>query len=142
VHSVFNEKNQAHEVDQPTSALRLLLDVLSRLAEGNAVNVTPTRAELTTQEAADILNVSRPHVVKSLESGALPFHKAGRHRRVRLADVMPFKAKRNDASANAMEELAEQARSSNSATSKGVTFHRKRTTRVGTALDRSRVWSL
>jgi excisionase family DNA binding protein len=79
------------------------------LADGNAVKVVPIHAELTTQEAADMLNVSRPHLVKLLESGALPFHKAGKHRRVRFADLMAFKAERDRASSLAMEELARQA---------------------------------
>ena len=80
---IFDAKNQAHQVELPTSALRLLVDVLSELAEGNAVKVVPIHAELTTQEAADMLNVSRPHLVKLLESGALAFHKTGKHRRIR-----------------------------------------------------------
>jgi excisionase family DNA binding protein len=106
---IFDEKNQAHPVELPTSALRLLVDILSELAEGNAVKVVPIHAELTTQEAADMLNVSRPHLVKLLEGGALPFHKAGKHRRIRFADLMAFKAQRDRASAEAMADLAKQA---------------------------------
>ena len=106
---IFDEKNQAHQVELPTSALRLLVDILSELADGNAVKVVPIHAELTTQEAADMLNVSRPHLVKLLENGALPFHKAGKHRRIRFADLMAFKGKRDRASAEAMDALANQA---------------------------------
>lgn len=106
---IFDEKNEAHAVELPTSALRLLVNILSELADGNAVKVVPIHAELTTQEAADMLNVSRPHLVKLLESGALPFHKAGKHRRVRLADLMNYKAAQDARSAAAMEELAAQA---------------------------------
>ena len=106
---IFDAKNQAHQVELPTSALRLLVDILSELAEGNAVKVVPIHAELTTQEAADMLNVSRPHLVKLLEGGALPFHKTGKHRRIRFADLMGFKAEQDRASAQAMEELAKQA---------------------------------
>jgi excisionase family DNA binding protein len=87
----------------------LLVDVLSELAEGNAVKVVPIHAELTTQEAADMLNVSRPHLVKLLESGALAFHKTGKHRRIRFADLMVFKTEQDRASAQAMEALAKQA---------------------------------
>lgn len=106
---IFDEKNQAHEVELPTSALRLLVDILAELADGNAVQVVPVHAELTTQEAADLLNVSRPHLVKLLEDGVLPFRKTGKHRRVRFADLMQFKDQRDKASERAMEELAKQA---------------------------------
>jgi len=106
---IFDAKNEAHQVELPTSALRLLVDVLSELAEGNAVKVVPIHAELTTQGAADMLNVSRPHLVKLLESGALAFHKTGKHRRIRFADLMAFKTEQDRASAQAMEALAKQA---------------------------------
>ena len=106
---IFDEKNRAHQVELPTSALRLLVDILAELADGNAVRVVPVHAELTTQEAADLLNVSRPHLVKLLEENALPYHKTGKHRRVRFADLMRFKAERDQASEQAMEALAEQA---------------------------------
>jgi len=106
---IFDAKNEAHQVELPTSALRLLVDVLSELAEGNAVKVVPIHADLTTQEAADMLNVSRPHLVKLLESGALAFHKTGKHRRIRFADLMAFKTEQDRASAQAMEALAKQA---------------------------------
>lgn len=110
---IFDANNQAHQVELPTSALRLLVDVLSELAEGNAVKVVPVHAELTTQEAADLLNVSRPHLVKLLEDGALPHHKTGKHRRVRFADLMQFKAMRDRASKDAMQELSKQAQELN-----------------------------
>lgn len=105
----FDAKDQAHQIELPTSALRLLVDVLSELAEGNAVKVVPVHAELTTQEAADLLNVSRPHLVSLLEGGGLPFHKTGKHRRVRFEDLMVYKTRRDEASAAAMAELAAQA---------------------------------
>ncbi|QVQ27862.1 helix-turn-helix domain-containing protein [Achromobacter deleyi] len=106
---ILDDQNQAHNVELPTSALRLLVDILAELADGNAVQVVPIHAELTTQEAADLLNVSRPHIVKLLEEGLLPFHRTGKHRRVRFADLMQFKAERERASEQAMEELARQA---------------------------------
>lgn len=106
---IFDDKNQAHQIELPTSALRLLVDILAELAEGNAVKIVPVHAELTTQEAADMLNVSRPHLVKLLEGGALPFHRTGKHRRIRFADLMQFKAERDHAGEQAMEELAQQA---------------------------------
>ncbi|WP_175883148.1 helix-turn-helix domain-containing protein [Burkholderia sp. BCC0044] len=106
---IFDDENRAHQVELPTSALRLLVDILAELADGNAVKVVPVHAELTTQEAADLLNVSRPHLIKLLESKALPYHKTGKHRRVRFSDLMRYKTERDQASANAMEELSRQA---------------------------------
>ncbi|WP_426204986.1 helix-turn-helix domain-containing protein [Pseudomonas sp. TWP3-1] len=106
---IFDEQNEAHKVELPTTALRLLIDILSALAEGNAVKVVPVHAELTTQEAADLLNVSRPHLIKLLESGELSYHKTGKHRRVRFADLMDYKTRRDTASEEAMTLLAEQA---------------------------------
>lgn len=106
---IVDDRNEAHQVVLPTSALRLLADILAELASGNAVQVVPVQAELTTQEAADLLNISRPHLVKLLEQGALPFHKTGKHRRVRCADLMQFKAERARESERAMQELAKQS---------------------------------
>ncbi|MNQ59555.1 MULTISPECIES: helix-turn-helix domain-containing protein [unclassified Pseudomonas] len=106
---IIDEQNEAHNVELPTSALRLLVDILAELAAGNAVKVVPVHAELTTQEAADLLNVSRPHLIKLLECGELSYHKTGKHRRVRFAELMDYKHKRDAASEHAMALLAEQA---------------------------------
>lgn len=106
---IYDDKNKAHRIELPTSALRLLVDILAELADGNAVKVVPIHAELTTQEASDLLNVSRPHLVKLLEEGVLPFHKTGKHRRVLFADLMRYREQREEASHAAMDELAKQA---------------------------------
>ncbi|KEZ07570.1 DNA-binding protein [Burkholderia sp. MSh2] len=106
---IFDDENRAHQIELPTSALRLLVDILAELADGNAVKVVPVHAELTTQEAADLLNVSRPHLIKLLEADALSHHKTGKHRGVRFSDLMRYKAERDRASADAMEELSWQA---------------------------------
>jgi len=106
---IFDKEDKPHTLVLPTSALRLLVDILGELAIGNAVKVVPVHAELTSQEAADLLNVSRPHLVKMLEEGAIPFTKTGRHRRIRFSDLMAFKQRRDDESQDAMEELAQQA---------------------------------
>lgn len=96
-------------MDLPTSALGLLVDILAELADGNAVKVVPVHAKLTAQEAADMLNVSRPHLVKQLEDGAMSFNRTGKHRRVRFTDLMQYKDAHDRTSAEAMAELARQA---------------------------------
>ena len=106
---IFDKEDKPHTLVLPTSALRLLVDILGELAIGNAVKVVPVHAELTSQEAADLLNVSRPHLVKMLEEGAIPFTKTGRHRRIRFSDLMAFKQRRDEESQDAMEELTQQA---------------------------------
>ena len=93
----------------PRSAVVLLRDLLAEMAKGNAVTVAPIHAELTTQEAAGLLNVSRPHVVKLIESGEIPCRKVGTHRRIRLHDLLGFKARRASISQRALDELARQA---------------------------------
>lgn len=106
---LIDETQQREIIELPTFALRLLGEILSELAMGNAVKVVPIHAELTTQEGADMLNVSRPHLVKLLDNGALPHTKTGRHRRIKFADLMTYKLQRDQASRDAMKELAAQA---------------------------------
>jgi excisionase family DNA binding protein len=106
---IFDEENKAHQVELPTTALRLLIDILAEVAEGNAVKIVPIHAELTTQEAADMLNVSRPYLVKLLEEGGIPFHKTGKHRRIKFADLMGYKAEQTLKSEAALQALAHQA---------------------------------
>lgn len=93
----------------PRHALALLRDILTEMARGNAVTVVPTHAELTTQEAANILNVSRPHLVKLLEEGKIQFTRTGSHRRIRYQDLIAYKSERDRQSCEALDALARQA---------------------------------
>jgi excisionase family DNA binding protein len=97
----------------PGSAFRLLLDILTQMAAGNAVSVVPMEKELTTQTAADLLGVSRPYFVQLIENGAIPFRKVGKHRRVLATDVLEYKTKINKAREKSLLKLTEQAQKLN-----------------------------
>lgn len=97
------------EIEVPVQALRMLVDILNNMAAGNAVSLVPIYAELTTQQTADFLNVSRPHVVGLLERGELPHHKVGTHRRVYFRDLMTYKSAQLANSKARLTELAQQA---------------------------------
>ena len=99
----------AEAVELPASAVRLLVRLLSEMAAGNAVTLIPVHAELTTQQAADLLGVSRPFVIKQIESGKLPHRRIGTHRRVMFKDLMDFKRRIDADRAKALDELAAES---------------------------------
>jgi excisionase family DNA binding protein len=97
----------------PNVAISLLLEILTQMAQGNAVTLMPYHAELTTQQSADLLNVSRPFLVKLLESGELAHRMVGKHRRVLLQDVMTYKESIDRARNETLNELVAQAQDLN-----------------------------
>ncbi|MHA6846344.1 helix-turn-helix domain-containing protein [Ralstonia syzygii] len=100
---------RVRSVQMPAAALQLLQVVLDQIEKGCAVSVVPVHAELTTQEAAQMLGVSRPFLVQMLEKGDIPFHKVGTHRRVRYRDVVDYKKRLDTQRREALEALTEQA---------------------------------
>lgn len=96
-------------IELPAAAVELLVHLLAQMAEGNAVTLMPIHAELTTQQAAELLGVSRPFLVKALDGKRLPYRKVGTHRRVLFADLMIFKDKMDARRHEILDELAKQA---------------------------------
>ena len=97
------------EISIPPAALELLGAMLTEFAKGNAVTMFPVHAELTTQQAADLLGVSRPFLVEQLEKGKLRYRKVGTHRRVLLKDLMDYKQSMDRKRSDTLDELAAQA---------------------------------
>lgn len=97
------------QVPLPGPVYEVLVQVVEAMRAGRAITVAPLALRLTTQEAADLLGVSRPTLVKILERGDLPYEQPGRHRRVRLADLLAFRDRRRDERHATLDALTEEA---------------------------------
>lgn len=103
---LVTDDNHHEMIAIPPGALRLLVDMLTQLGQGRSVTVLPQRAELTTQDVADYLNVSRPYVVSLIEQNKLPARKVGTRRRVAFEDLLRFDEQQRAQRRAALDELA------------------------------------
>lgn len=105
--AISGKDGQLHQVEVPVSALRLLVDILTELGDGNTVKLIPVHAEMTTQEAADVLNMSRPTLIKILDDGEIPYHRTGNRRKVKYSDIMAYKHDVDQKRLKSLDELSE-----------------------------------
>ena len=109
VRLVPDSSTEATHIVVPSVAFRFLLQVLHELAEGNAVTVAPIHAELTIQQAADLLNVSRPYLIKMLENKEIPYRRVGNRRRIRLSDLINYKRNSEETRRRVFRDLTRDA---------------------------------
>ena len=103
VHLSLDDQRSCAEI--PRQVLTLFLEVLGQLANGNGVTIVPVHAELTTQQAADLLNVSRPHLIQLLDSDELEYKTVGTYRRIRAQDLLRYKQARDARTRQAVADL-------------------------------------
>ncbi len=103
IHLSLEDQRSSAEI--PRQALTLFLEVLGQLANGNAVTIVPVHAELTTRQAADLLNVSRSHLIQLLESNELKHKLVGTYRRIRADEVIRYKRARDGRTRQAVADL-------------------------------------
>jgi len=103
------DAGQEETIELPAGAVKLLQAILEDMASGRAVTIVPQNAELTTQQAADFLKVSRPFLVQLLEQKKLPFRLVGTHRRVRFEDVLRYKESIDSERRKVLDQLAAEA---------------------------------
>lgn len=103
VRVISEENDEAITIPQPT--LRLIIDLMTEISKGNAVTLMPIHKELTTQEAANILYCSRPHLIKLLNEGSIAYEKIGTHRRIKFQDLMDYKTKQKQIQREAARKL-------------------------------------
>ena len=103
---IVGSKAKPMTMTLPAPAVGLLARILEEMARGNAVTILPVQGEVTTQEAADLLNISRPSLIQLLNEGKIEYRRVGTHRRVRLDMLLKYKRRVDEARRAALDELA------------------------------------
>jgi excisionase family DNA binding protein len=103
------EGHPSATIELPTAAVGLLARILAEMAQGNAITLIPIHAELTTQQAASMLGVSRPFLIRQMEARKIPFRRIGTHRRIRFQDVMEYKRRIDADREKILDQLAAEA---------------------------------
>jgi excisionase family DNA binding protein len=103
---ITGEDGQSEDIILPGHIMAMLLKISTEMSQGKAISLIPINAELTTQEVANMMNVSRPYLVKLLEQEVIPFHKVGTHRRVYLENVLAYMEENSKSRDEALDELA------------------------------------
>lgn len=110
---LISSKQEDKTIILPVQALELLVEILEEMSQGNAISLISVHNELTTQEAADLLNVSRPYFINLLKEGKIPFRKVGTKRRILAKDVLRYKSNMDKKRLKVLEELSKQAQELN-----------------------------
>jgi|SRR5215217_7922017 len=97
------------ELELPATVYEVLVRAVREMDRGSGITIIPVHAELTTQQAANLLNVSRPYLVGLLREGKIPFHKVGRHRRVRVDDLLAYKEQRDSERRRLLRNMTREA---------------------------------
>lgn len=105
--------SESHHVSIPKVAYDFLIEIINQMAQGRMVSIIAADSELTTQQAADMLNVSRPHIVKLLENGEIPFKKVGAHRRINYEDLLRYDQRITENRKKQLDFLAQEAQELN-----------------------------
>lgn len=108
--TLMSDGDEQPSVAVPPAALKLIGQLLGAMSEGRPVVLMPGKQELTTVEAANYLNVSRPFVIKEIEAGRLPHRMVGRHRRIAFEDLVAYERKMREKQRAALERMAENER--------------------------------